>query len=204
VKDQAPAGLRIDAKDGSDFYRRLAAFAYLSSLTHGLGAVVIAEGGFIMGSDGSVVADARYVAYTPEDGLFTAEAEGLLNAYDPAQELILLILDAQNRASCLQLTAQLIGATPKALCLDWVRGELGMPWLPGQLLALDEAAGGLPAGHYVFVWRDQATLLLRRVGHCDHGAGLEAVGDMLHAHVDFSECFRAHDSINLFEPESPE
>ena len=200
----APTGLHIDAKDGNELYRRLAAFAYLSSLSHGIGAAVIQEGAFVKGADGSVSADVRYIPYTPEDELFTAEAEGILNAYDPAQELILLIVDRQNRASCILMTAQLIGAMPKALCQEWVRGELGMPWLPGQLLSLDAQTADLPAGPYVFVWRDQATLLLRRVQHCENEHGLAATGDLRHIHLDFAECFRVHEEINLFEYEAGE
>lgn len=198
---QPSTGLHIQAQSGNEFYRRLAAFAYLSCLTHGIGAVVIAEVGFTKGKDGAIEADARYVPYSADNAIFTAEAEGWLNAYDPAQELVLLIVDAKDRATCVQMTAQLIGATPKRLCEEWVKGELAMPWLPGQLLSLDEPDAGLAAGHYVFVWRDGATLLMRRVEVSDYD-GLEATGEILRIHLDFADSFRANQGINLFAPDT--
>lgn len=196
-----PTGLRIHAKDGHDFYRRLAAFSYLSRLSRGIGAVVISEGAFSKGTDGSVAADAKYIPFEPGDSVFTAEAEAMLDAYDPAEEFVMIVVDGKGRATCLQMTARQVGSTPKALCEEWARGELGMPWLPGQLVSLDEPAAGLAAGHYVFVWRDGVTLLMRRVELGDDDE-LEATGDLFQTHVDFTESFRAVGGVNLFEAET--
>jgi len=131
--------VQVNAKDGTDFYVQLAAFAFEGFIDAGLGCVVIHQSWFIHYPDGRVDAGLTYLPYDLENEDFPAEAVEMIDEYEPESEVVLAVVDSQDKALCIRLTTQKLGCSPATAFMKGRDWHVAIE--PGSVLRLTESAG---------------------------------------------------------------
>ena len=178
--------LYIKATDGTDFHRQVSIFAYSEYVRHQRGVVLIAEGGFCKHPDGSVEATLTYVAHQEEPELLPPEAIQMVQDYDPERESVLAMMETTGKATCITLTAQDTGTTPKRLFEEAIKQSQHVPIMPGTVVRLHHAISGIEPGWFVFLGEDKAELALARAGEDDDGE-IVPTDEVHRVHVDFRD-----------------
>lgn len=183
----------ITAKDGTDFYRQVASFAFENYTDHGLGAVIIRDGHFKPNPDGSINATLLYASYILDSDILPPEAIEQINLYNPETEVVLLIADL-NDGSCITLRADKIGCSP----LEAHTKEKGkyIPIAKGTVVRLMEPIDDIPTGYFVFMGEDKAMMQLARAG-MEEDEDMVASDELHNVHIDYRDLFEVT-NINIY------
>ena len=180
----------ISAKDGTDFYRQAAAFAYSAFLAHGIGTILIREGQFHTLKNGAVEADVDYLPYDISETLMPSEIAELVNAYDHKTECVVTIVDAQEKATCVLLQAAQLGETPEETYLKQIKAAGKIAFAKGTVLELRGPVVDVPVGYYVFMGQVGGHILLSPAGLDEDEGDFVEAGEPVKVHLDFAELFR--------------
>jgi len=96
---------------GHDCWRKLASFAFESYLQSGIGVCTLRAQPGVKTKD----APLKYQPNDPDDAAFDklpAETVTMLDEYDPQREVVFAIIDRDEKAVVVQLTAQKMGCAP--------------------------------------------------------------------------------------------
>lgn len=181
-----PLQRHIHAKEGTEFYKEIAAFSFEGFLAHRFGAVLVREGFFGRHPDGMVDAVADYVPCGTDSEL-PQEAVAMIDKYTPENEVVMVILGADGQATCLTLSAQKMGCTPFGVYM--LRNGWHVDYPPGSVLRLKEPIGEVQRGYYVFMREDQALLKLKRAGMDEDEGRMVALEDRIDIHIDYRDFF---------------
>ena len=157
-------GVNIQASDGRDFYRQVATYAYSEFMRNGVGAVAITEGHFQVFGDGHIEAMLLYVPYTDDSQFLPPEASEQVDQYDPERECVLAILDANEKGTCVTLTAERLGSLPKTLFEEAIKTQQHVPIVPGTVVKLRNGPDDIEPGFFVFLGEQKSVMVLARVG----------------------------------------
>jgi hypothetical protein len=176
------------ARDGAEFHRRIAVFAYASYTEDGRGCVLLHQNQFTRHRDGKIEATVVYAPATEANAL-PPECRDRIAAYDPSVECVFATIDPTNQALVITLGAREIGTTPKRLYEAAMLQDRHVPFVAGSVLMLRDSACGLAPGYYVFIEERKAHMVLRRVE--EDAEGELVGGNVTHrVHVDFRDAFK--------------
>ena len=183
-------GVNIQASDGHDFYRQVATYAYSEFMRKGVGAVVIAEGHFQVFGDGQIEAVLLYVPYTDDSEILPPEAEQQIDAYNPDRECVLALADGNGEGSCLTLTANQMGSSPKTLFEEAIRNQQHVPIVPGTVVKLCNGPDDIEPGFFVFLGEQKSEMVISRAGE-DEDGDIVPTDDIHRIHVDYRDAVEA-------------
>ena len=182
--------IHINASDGTDFYQKIATFAYGSYVLHGSGAVIVTEGEFRVHGEGRVEAALTYIPFS-QDADLPDEVISQINDYDPELQCVFAMVDSEGKATVLTLNAaEHMGSTPKMLFEEAIKRQQHVPILPGTVLRLKDCVGDIEPGWFVFLGEEKSDMILSRAGE-DEDGDMVATEEVHRVHVDFWEQFEA-------------
>ena len=176
----------ITAKDGTDFYRQTAAFAFDCFGDHGFGAVIIRDGYFKTNDDETIEATLLYASFALNSDILPSEAVEMINSYDPKAEVVLVIADKNNAGSCLTLKADKIGCSPLEAHTQISKKFVAIA--KGTVLRLMEPIDDIPTGYFVFMGEEKALMKLVVLGMEDDD-DMVASNELYDVHIDYRDLF---------------
>ena len=173
---------------GYEFWYRLASFAFDSYLKHGIGVCILKEQPGVETKDAAL----KYLAYDPDNPDFDAlpiETMEILDEYDPMTEVVLAIIDKDDKALVMQLSTLTLGVRPIQAYRRNQRKKRSGRWIPGELLSLKKDLPEIPRGQYVFLRRVGAMMELSPASIDPETDEICRTETVLKCHSDFEDCF---------------